>query len=363
MLCYKPGKPKRRVLSLDLLRGIAVLCMEVGHTLANGHVDLSPVLSDHPWVTIMILPLLIVANWKGIFATISGCVIGYRILTSHAKTIKRRRTKGEKGEVMGPHIAQAVTAGLVYLVVWFGLTLILILSNVIDAWVRVSTFTYEACAGIVPDTQFMQWLKDSLHCQESRPCGSHSVLIRPDDMKAAERERERAIRRERLRVRTRGIDTTGHSQGTVGGVHRDRLIVRDYTWPERHRERERGVHCHRERDSPTLRSVAAVDSFGIAGHMCPVRGAPIPNRTANRHATTRYTKASETTRSKTHPRPMSLTSTVRNAGPKVSYLQVRVPTSKVRDFRVSAEEGGRETQREREAYQYTGVGGHTDTLS
>ncbi|GIQ81905.1 hypothetical protein KIPB_002947 [Kipferlia bialata] len=51
-------------------------------------------------------------------------------------TIKKRRAKGGRGEVMAPHILQAVTAGLVYVVVLFGLTMIQIYSNVVEAYIK-----------------------------------------------------------------------------------------------------------------------------------------------------------------------------------------------------------------------------------
>ncbi|GIQ82152.1 hypothetical protein KIPB_003238 [Kipferlia bialata] len=53
MLCYKPGAPKRRVLSLDLLRGIAVLSMEFGHTLEERERDRQTdiIMDGEPWHT------------------------------------------------------------------------------------------------------------------------------------------------------------------------------------------------------------------------------------------------------------------------------------------------------------------------
>ncbi|GIQ79875.1 hypothetical protein KIPB_000578 [Kipferlia bialata] len=100
-LTLRQERGKKRVLSLDLLRGGTVLYMEVTHTWANGHFDIEDAADNFLPLVIPFAPLALFMCWKGIFCLISGCVLGYRIVSGiQAQWITGTRL-GDKVYVFG----------------------------------------------------------------------------------------------------------------------------------------------------------------------------------------------------------------------------------------------------------------------
>eukprot|EP00768_Dysnectes_brevis_P003896 gnl/Dysnectes_brevis/2765_a3368_1366.p1 GENE.gnl/Dysnectes_brevis/2765_a3368_1366~~gnl/Dysnectes_brevis/2765_a3368_1366.p1 ORF type:complete len:567 (+),score=102.05 gnl/Dysnectes_brevis/2765_a3368_1366:30-1703(+) len=150
---------RKRVISIDIMRACAVLFMEVGHTIGNEHFNIEDFVSSS-WINVVILsPFILFANWKGIFALISGCTIGYKTFSKHHKVASSKSIR--------PNIVIELQSLVNSALVWIVLTLALWLSNVINdfhiAWTS--------------DAVDQFWDHDFRIRAKSNPCGCFALLI------------------------------------------------------------------------------------------------------------------------------------------------------------------------------------------
>ncbi len=90
---------KKRIISLDILRGIAILAMVFLHNAAFHYPNIDELLEADPLPTIIVVFGFLIL-WAGLFGFISGSAHGYiitrRILNSDSGTSKNSRKKGDE---------------------------------------------------------------------------------------------------------------------------------------------------------------------------------------------------------------------------------------------------------------------------
>eukprot|EP00768_Dysnectes_brevis_P001623 gnl/Dysnectes_brevis/1436_a1627_1702.p1 GENE.gnl/Dysnectes_brevis/1436_a1627_1702~~gnl/Dysnectes_brevis/1436_a1627_1702.p1 ORF type:complete len:573 (-),score=125.42 gnl/Dysnectes_brevis/1436_a1627_1702:659-2377(-) len=171
-MALKNAKGKKRIISIDILRGIAIFAMCVGHSLSADVFDSEDFLlgDNNVMHAIIFLPIILLAvlfgNWKGVFSIISGVVIGYLAAVKHHRLLTRKHLHSSTPNIRS-HIMLEVNSCIRGLFVWIGLTLALFFSNVI-----------ESLQGAYADGKMSNFFShDYRITARNNPCGCFALLI------------------------------------------------------------------------------------------------------------------------------------------------------------------------------------------